>query len=86
MQKLKHSTSKDENKKKNKEDEVRKEHNNYLTQAEEYMNRAKQTRKELKEEYHLDDSAIENLNNYIEHAERQCDQIQRRVLQGEQIP
>ncbi len=50
------------------------------------MNRAKQTQKELKEEYHLDDSAIENLNNYIEHAKRQCDQIQRRVLQGEQIP
>jgi len=86
VQKLKHSTSKDKDKKQNKEDEIRKEHKNYLTQAEDYMNRAKQTRKELKEEYHLDDSAIENLNNYIEHAERQCDQIQRRVLQGEQIP
>lgn len=86
VQRLKHSTSKDENKQKSKENEIRQEHENYLNDAYDYMNRAKQTRKELKEEYHLDDPAVDNLNNYIEHAERQCDQIQRRVLQGEQIP
>lgn len=86
VQRLKHSTSKDENKKKNKEDEIRQEHESYLNDASNYLNRAKQTRKQLKEECQIEDSAIENLNDYIGHVERQCDQIRRRVLQGEQIP
>jgi IS5 family transposase len=86
LSKLKHSTSQDENKQKAKENEIREEHRNYLNQAEDYMNSAKQTRKALIEGYQINDSVIGNLNNYIEHAERQCDQIQRRVLQDEQIP
>jgi hypothetical protein len=44
VQKLKHSTSKDENKQKIKENEIRQEHENYLNPAKDYMNRAKQTR------------------------------------------
>jgi len=86
VQRLKHSTSKDEKKQKDKENEIRKEHNNYLNQAKDYMNRAKQTREILTEDYNINETKIGNLNNYIEHAERQCDQIQRRILQGELIP
>jgi hypothetical protein len=84
VQKLKHSTSKDENKKKKKEAEVRQQHEIYLNLAYDYMNRAKQTRTLLKEA--LLNPPIDNLNHYIKHAERQCDQIQRRVLQDEDIP
>jgi len=84
VQKLKHSTSKDENKKKKKADEIRQQHEIYLNDAYDYMNRAKQTRTFLKEA--LLNPPIDNLNHYIRHAERQCDQIRRRVLQGEEIP
>ena len=84
VQKLKHSTSKDEKKKKQKEDEIRQQHEIYLNDAYDYLNRAKQTRTLLKEA--LLNPPIDNLNSYIKHAERQCDQIRRRVLQGEEIP
>ena len=86
VQRLKHSTSKDKNKQKTREDEIYQEHEDYLNQAEVYINRAKQTRKELKQKFFPGCLATDNLNYYIEHAERQCDQIRRRVLQGEQIP
>ena len=49
VQKLKHSTSKDEKKKTKKEDKIHQEHENYLNDAYDYINRAKQTRKILKE-------------------------------------
>jgi IS5 family transposase len=68
ISKLKHSTSKDEDKQKAKENEIRFDTRSYLNQAEDYMNSAKQTRKVLKEEHYLNDSAIDDLNNYIEHA------------------
>jgi hypothetical protein len=84
VQKLKHSTSKDEKKKKQKEDEIRQQHEIYLNDAYDYLNRAKQTRTLLKEA--ILNPPIDNLNSYIKHAERQCDQIRRRVLQGEEIP
>jgi len=83
---LKHSTSKDENKKKARENEIRNEYENYLNQAKDYLERAEKTRETLQKESQVDDTTINNFTNYIEHAERQCDQIQRRVLQGEQIP
>ena len=86
VQKLKHSTSKDETKKKVKEEEIRKEHENYINQAEEYLNKAKETSEEIFKLYQLDETKIIPLNDYIGHAERQCDQIRRRVLQGEKIP
>ena len=68
VQKLKHSTSKNQKKKKKKEDEIRQQHEIYLNEAYNYMNRAKQTRKILQEEYYRNALAINSLNNYIEHA------------------
>ena len=66
VQKLKHSTSKDKKKKKQKEAEIHQAHENYLNDAYDYMNRAKQTRTLLKEA--LDNPPIDNLNDYIKHA------------------
>ena len=68
VQKLKHSTSKNQQKKKKKEDEIRQQHEIYLNEAYDYMNRAKQTRKVLQEEDYRNALAINSLNNYIEHA------------------
>lgn len=85
VSKLKHSTSKDDHSQKAKEDEICEKHKNYLNDAYNYLNRAKQTHKQL-EKCQLEDKAMENLNNYIGHVERQCEKSKRRVLQDEPIP
>ena len=66
VQKLKRSTSKDEKSIQKKEDEIRQQHEIYLNEAYESMNRAKQTRTFLKEA--LLNPPINDLNDYIRHA------------------
>lgn len=86
VQKLKHSTSKDEAKREAKAQQIREAHEVYLQQAEGYVERAKDTRWRLHEECAIPWAAMDKLHDHIEHAERQMEQIQRRVLQGETIP
>ncbi|EDN66813.1 Transposase, IS4 [Beggiatoa sp. PS] len=66
VQKLKHSTSSAQKQKKKKADEIRQQHEIYLNDAYDYMNRAKQTRTLLKEAFL--NPPIDNLNHYIRHA------------------
>lgn len=86
VQKLKHSTSKDEDKREAKAQQIREAYEVYLQQAEGYLARAKDTRRCLHEECAIPWTAMDKLHDYIEHAERQIEQIRRRVLQGETIP
>ncbi len=86
VQKLKHSTAKDEAKRAAKAEQIREAHEEYLQQAESYLERAKDTRQRLHEECAIPWAAMDKLHDYIEHAERQIDQIRRRVLWGETIP
>jgi transposase, IS5 family len=87
IQRIKHSTSRDEAKRQVKQDEIQQAHRDYLAQAEGYLARARDTREQLA---HLPVSMIpvllSPLEAYLKHAERQIDQIRRRVLQGESIP
>jgi transposase, IS5 family len=87
IQKLKHSTSKDETKRQAKQEEIQQAHQDYLEQAEGYLERARATREQL---VNLPTPVLplqlEPLDGYLKHAERQIDQIRRRVLQGESIP
>jgi len=90
IQKLKHSTSKDEKKRKAKEKEIERAYQTYLDMAEKLVKKAKQTRQNI-EEYmerkkELPKEEFIQLNSYLSHAERQIDQIRRRVLKGENIP
>jgi IS5 family transposase len=84
-QKLKHSTSKDEGKRHDKEGAMRDAHRAYLEQAQVYLDRARDTRRRLAH-IMLAEVFLGELDEFMMHAERQIDQVDRRVLQGQSIP
>ncbi|MFT4101420.1 MAG: ISNCY family transposase [Burkholderiaceae bacterium] len=84
-QKLKHSTSKDQSKRQDKAAAMQDAHRAYLDQAQHYLDRARDTRRRLA--YLVPAPAfLDELDTFMRHAERQIDQIERRVLQGQTIP
>lgn len=89
VQKLKHSTSKDEARRQEKALEIVAAHRDYIEVAGQLLLRARTTRAELESEARgnlgLTYKLIQ-LDDYVQHAERQIDQIRRRVLQGQTIP
>jgi hypothetical protein len=89
-QKLKHSTSQDEGRRQDKEAAMRQAHRVYLEQAQVHLDRASDTRGRLKEivlaTSFLGEALLRELDEFMRHAERQIDQIDRRVLQGQHIP
>lgn len=85
-QRIKHSTSKDEVKRQARQEEIAKVYTKYLDFAEEMVRRLKATRWDLALVHGLLPPELERLDNFIAHAERQIDQTDRRVLQGETIP
>jgi len=84
-QKLRHSTSQDESKRQDKEAAMREAHRAYLEQAQVYLDRASDTRRRLKHIV-LAEVFLGELDEFMGHAERQIDQVDRRVLQGQTIP
>ena len=86
IQNLRHSTSKDEKKKLEKAEEIQDFHREYLKLANFFIERASSTRMQLHLDHGLPLVMMEELSSYLSHAERQIDQIKRRVLEGEKIP
>ncbi|BBA35847.1 transposase IS4 family protein [Methylocaldum marinum] len=86
IQKLKHSTSQDEAKRQAKQAQIETAYQTYLDQAETYQQRAHATRQRLNQAHGLPTPMLADLDAYLAHAERQIDQIRRRVLRGETIP
>lgn len=86
IQKLKHSTSQDEAKRQAKQAQIEAAYQTYLDQAEIYVQRAHATRQRLNQAHGIPAAMLVKLDEYLAHAERQIDQIRRRVLQGETIP
>jgi IS5 family transposase len=86
VQRLKYSTSKDESKQQRKEQEIKEAHRAYLDLAEGYLKRAEQTRQQVSPHDPLSVVRLSVLNDFMKHARRQIDQIDRRVLRGERIP
>ncbi len=86
VQRLKHSTSKDESKQQRKEQEIKDAHRAYLDLAEGYLTRADHTRQQISPHDPHSVIQLSELNDFIQHAHRQIDQIDRRVLRGERIP
>ena len=86
IQKLKHSTSQDEAKRQAKQEQINAAYQTYIDQAEVYVQRARATRQRLNQDHGLPTAMLADLDGYLAHAERQIDQIRRRVLQGETIP
>ena len=86
VRKLKHSTSKNEKKKKEKANEIRKAHQLYINFVKSFIEKAKKTIDALKNISGVKESELNEIEKYIEHAERQMEQIERRVVNGEKIP
>jgi transposase, IS5 family len=85
VQRLKHSTSKDPDKRAAKQADVRAAHRTYLEQAEALLVRVRETRVQLVVST-LPAVFFEEIDLYLGDAERQIDQIRRRVLWGQTIP
>ncbi len=89
IQKLNRSTSKDENKKAQRKQFIVKAHQNYKDVCKSFVLKVKETILILRELGILSISQDLRLNiieEYIRHAERQIDQIRRRVVLDEKIP
>lgn len=89
LQGLKHSTSKDDAKKQQREQFIVSEHQNYIDVCQGFVLRAKETIQILRElgiTSLSQDLRLGRVEHYIGHAERQIDQIRRRVVLDEKIP
>jgi len=86
LQKLKHSTSKNEDKKAAKELEIKQAYQDYIDLAGFYLERTQTSIEVLKNDYKIPDILLADLHTFSQHAERQIDQIRRRAIQGETIP
>jgi hypothetical protein len=84
-QTCKHSSAQDEAKRQIKQEEMQQAHRDYLAQARSHLERARQTRNDLAHIV-LAEVFLGELDEFMRHAERQIDQIDRRVLQGQVIP
>jgi len=83
-QKARYSNSKDSAKQEVKREEVDHCYRDYLSKANTLIEKSIQTINKLAKEETL--VSIEKIDHYIKPAERQMDQIDRRVLKGETIP
>jgi transposase, IS5 family len=89
IQKLKRSTSKDEAKKIQRDKFIFSKHQNYIDVCQGFVLKAKETICILRELRILSlsqDLRLNAVEQYIRHAERQIDQIRRRVVFDEKIP
>jgi IS5 family transposase len=89
IQKLKHSTSKNETKKKEREDFIVARHQDYIKTCRDFILRTEETVRILREMCILSpfqDLRLTTVEEYIRHAERQIDQIYSRVVLDEKIP
>jgi len=83
---LKRSTSKNPEKKAKREQLIIKAHMAYIELAEYLIDRVRETISVISSPDIMVQLKIEEIKRYIRHAERQIDQIRRRVINGEKIP
>ena len=85
LQKLKHSTSKDPYKAQKKKQQIILAYNAYSNTARSFIEKAKATKTELTLNG-IDPISLLEIDYFINHAEKQIEQINRRVVHGEKIP
>jgi hypothetical protein len=85
-QQRKRSSAKDPAKRAARLEAIRTAHAEYLALCEGFLERARLTRIKLQHGFGWPAGAFSALDDFIAHAERQIDQVRRRVLQGERIP
>ncbi len=85
-QQLKRSTSKDQAKKDKREELIKAAHQKYIDAANILLDRARLSIKQENSGKPVVIALVFAIENFIAHAERQIDQIHRRVILGEKIP
>ncbi len=85
-QSLKRSKAKKKVKVEEKRDRIARAHREYTDAAEEYLEKAKSILEVLAETNRITAITYDTIKHYIRHADRQIDQVRRRVLRGERIP
>lgn len=86
IQKLKHSTAKDEAKKQAKAEQIAQAHQTFIDLSAAYLKRAEETLGQLTTAHQVCELQLAKPKQFIAHAKRQIDQIERRVMKGETIP
>ena len=86
VRRLKHSTSKDEKKKVLKAQLIIQAHEDYIQLVEQYLDRARITLAVINDMGTSNVALCLLIERFMAHAERQIDQIRRRVIKGEKIP
>lgn len=82
---LRHSSAQDEHQRQARQTAIEAAHRDYLEQATTLLERIHETRTPWLEQRVIP-LGLAALDDYVQHAERQIDQIRRRVLRGEVIP
>jgi hypothetical protein len=85
-QQMKRSSSKDKFKKAEREQMIINAHIEYIDLAQSYVDKVKETMLSIPKSGILVSFQIEEVERFIAHAERQIDQIRRRIVKGESIP
>jgi IS5 family transposase len=85
-QKLKASNSQDEAQKAKQQEISKAAYVSYLEVAQEFIVRAQASIAALEQKGRSEEQQLLHIGGYIQHAQRQIDQIKRRVLLGEVIP
>ena len=86
IQKLRHSTSKNEDKKQAQATKICEAHQAYIDLARFCLNRVVRSVELLKNTHKIPEISLLDLTTFTQHAERQIDQIERRVIEGKKIP
>lgn len=84
--KLKRSTSENPQRKKERKEIIIEAHKAYIEVVNSYLAKASQTLTELRGKDIMTDLRIVEIEKYIKHADRQIDQIERRIINDETIP
>lgn len=86
LHKLKPSTSKDESKQAARWKEIVEAHQAYLDCAREFVGRAERNVVELAKQEGINQDQLLKIKEFMNHARRQIDQTDRRVIQGQTMP
>lgn len=86
IQKLKHSTAKDAAKKQAKAEQIARAHQTFLDLSAATLQRVQASLAELATEHAASELLLAKPKAFVAHAQRQIEQIERRVLKGETIP
>ena len=86
VQKLKHSTSKKEDKRKAQKEKIKMAHQTYCQMAKKAAGKVEDAIKKLKKLPHFHIDELSKINEWMAHSERQILQIEKRIIQEEKIP